>query len=51
MLTFMFKKKTDLRKTWIIVAHIKVEDGQSNGVIAQERDCLSGREKIEHVTY
>ena len=49
MLTFMFKKKTDLRKTWIIVAHIKVEDGQSNGVIGQARDCLLGREKIEHV--
>ena len=27
----------------------KVEDGQSNGVIGQARDCLLGREKIEHV--
>lgn len=46
----MFKKKTDLRKTWIIVAHIKVEDGQTNGCHCQE-DCLSGRERIEHVKY
>lgn len=35
----------------MMVAHLEVEGGQSNSVIGQRRDCLSGREKIEHVKY
>lgn len=34
-----------------MVAHIAVEGGQSNSLMNQGRECLVGREKIEHVSH